>query len=129
MRSLLVTLAVLSLVVRWADSPCGCALHNGWIGLICHVSCELEHGHDHEHHEGGSGADADLLVVTHGCAGECGKAIYATGVRLQPVVAAAALPEPPRFVATSDVHVTSLSDEFSSCGIPLSRAALKVYQI
>ena len=69
MRLVLVVLAVLSLAVRWADSPCGCAEHNGWLLLA---------GHSHGPDEAESDADPAAPAASPGCSGECGRAVYAS---------------------------------------------------
>ena len=116
-RLFLVTLALLSLAVRWADAGCGCAEHNGWVALATHAAGE--HAHEHDAPAG--------PALDHGCSGECGEAVYAAGDRVQmsgpvAVLVAAVCAPPSAFRADSPEGLTP-------SGPTPSRAALKVYRV
>ena len=116
MRHLLVTLAILSLGVRWADAGCGCAEHNVWFAMAEGVD---DHGHD-RHAPAGPAFD-------HGCDGECGRAIYASGARVQTALNFSA---PVALVCATPVLIgPKAAERLSPSGPPPARAALSVYRI
>ena len=113
MHHLLVLLAVLSLVARWADAPCGCAEHNGWAAL---AAGDGSHGHDH----------GEEPAVSHDCGG-IGRPAFAGAAPVQATGTAASmcavLADVPAVFAAAD------PGDLSPFGTPPLRAALNVYRV
>lgn len=116
MRSVVVLLAALSLTVRWADGPCGCAEHNGWHLLASEIG-----GHRHADYD-----QSDDDSAEHDCDGG-GRAVFAPGARVP--VGNPTLVAP----AVTAVEPASVPSRVSADDRPIrpapARSALKVYRI
>lgn len=72
--------AVLAVLCKLGDSPCGCAAHNGWYEAMCEDSAATEHGCD-SHAAGEHDPRA-----THGCEGEsCPVYVIGNSAELPPL--------------------------------------------
>lgn len=117
MRPAIALLAALSLAIRWADAPCGCAEHNGWVVLANELTDHADHGH----------GSLDLPAVEHDCGGT-GKPTFSGGSRVQ--TAGTVTLGPPAAAAGLFANLASCHpDDLSPAAAPPLRAALKVYRI
>lgn len=117
MRPALALLAALSLAARWADAPCGCAEHNGWLTLAGDVAHHADHAH----------GSHDEPAIEHDCGGT-GRPSFAAGSRVQPTGTTTPIP-PVAAIEMTSIAASSNPDDLSPAATPPLRAALKVYRV